>query len=315
MPLSRIEREVGRIERKDREYLYFSDKKKRIYLGHKDKPQIENIRKAIDLQRGRIERIIDEKRKIESLLPRNVEPLDSRPLAYKMIVFDLDDIIYYQESWAVFNDQKRHIASTWERVFRNLEPPMGNVYEVIEQRYLGGSIKDSNEFIDSLCQMLSAYGLRKDKFEKLINDQKINLGAFDLLKELRKNNVVTVAVTGSFEALAERANKELGGIDHISSFCKLNFDPRGLLGSWELNPDFNDKLGYIESLAKQHEIPLKECAYIGNEADNVEVFKKIGLAIAFNCKNYRLLEVADKVIVGSVDVRDVLPHLRTARQK
>ena len=88
-------------------------------------------------------------------------------------------------------------------------------------------------------------------------------------------------ISGSFDVLAQRANLELGGFDAILAECKLLFNRDGRLESWDLKgTDCEDKARYVQKVSKRFGVPLERCAYVGDDANDIDAFEKVGLAIA-----------------------------------
>jgi len=296
------------IKKNSKEYTYFvAGSSKRLYLGTPEKPKVENIKKALDLLDERHEKIEEEKRKIKSFFPTKNKELDEKPIEYKLVVFDLDGVLY-QKPWHEIDDEKVAV-STWDILFQELGPTMYEMHEKLKNSFKTGLFKDYMEWTYRACGVLQSC-LTKDKFEEVINKRQLMLGAVELFEELLKNNVKTALVSGSFEALAQRAAKELGGINHILAHCKLNFDSRGLLESWNLKQtDYKDKVALVEKLAEDYKISIDKCAYVGDDVNDSEVFKKVGLAIAFNCAKPQVRAFAH-VVIKSQDLRDIIPHLK-----
>ncbi|MBE3093185.1 MAG: HAD hydrolase family protein [Chloroflexi bacterium] len=70
----------------------------------------------------------------------------------------------------------------------------------------------------------------------------------------------------------------------------------------------------MKRIAEKYGVKLKECAYIGDDVNDVDVFRKVGLSIAFNCRKKSVLEVAN-VIIESQDIRSIIPYLKVLRKK
>lgn len=302
------------IKRKDKEYLYFlAGSKKRLYLGTAEDPKIENIKEALSIMRGRIEKNEEELRKLESLLPIKSEGymgLEEKPMIYKLIIFDLYGVVY-QKPWYESGDEKISV-STWDVLFQELGPTMYNMHEQLKDNFRNEVFNNYVEWTENACSVLKSFGLKEKVFNKVIDSRMFNTGALELFKELKKNKVLTAVVSGSFDALAERAAKLLGGIDSIKAHCKLNFDSRGFLDSWEIKrTDYEDRIPLIEGLIAKYRLSLQDCVYIGDDVNDIKALalKSFGLTIAFNCTKYQVQEFAN-VVIKSHDLRDIIPHLK-----
>jgi len=61
-------------------------------------------------------------------------------------------------------------------------------------------------------------------------------------------------------------------------------------------------------ISKKYGIDSSECVYVGDEVNDVPVFGKTGLSIAFNCSKQKVKDAADIVIDGN-DLRLILPSI------
>ncbi len=279
------------IKRRDKDYLYFTmNGSTRLYLGTSDKPKKERIKEAIRHLNGKIKKYEDEAQKLEALLHGEAQEFD---IKYKLVVFDLDGVIYDKPWHDIGSDDIA--VSTWDVLFHELG--VYNVHEKLKQKYVKGDFKSYVKWTEAACNILKSIGMDRKAFEDVISQRPFVHGSAEVFEMLRKKNVITAVITGSFDALAQRANKELGGIDHIFAHCKLNFQSNGSLGSWELHPtDYKDKVVFVRQIAKQHGIPLKQCVYIGDDVNDIPAFKEVGLSIAFNSSKLKVRQAAKAVI-------------------
>ena len=124
---------------------------------------------------------------------------------------------------------------------------------------------------------------------------------------MKKKGYKTAVITGSFKALAERI-KELLDLDYIIAHCDLIFDENGNLKEWQLIPcDFEGKVEYFNKQAKELNLNPSECAYIGDEVNDIPIFGKSGLSIAFNCQKEEVKKVA-QIVIDKKDLREILQY-------
>jgi phosphoserine phosphatase len=303
-------------EKEGKKYFYYSMKgSRRLYLGTPEKPKIERIYEVMNFLRGQIREQEEELRKLESLLQRKTLELKvSQAPDYKLIVFDLDGVIYQKPWHEISSSLSEKVAvSTWDVLFQELG--IYNVHEKLAQKYANGFFKSYREWTEAACRILKSVGLDKKTFQNVINRRPLSLGAVELFKILRNYGIKTAVITGSFEALAQRASRELGGFDYILAHCKLIFNDNGFLEDWELNnTDYEDKVDFIRNIAKKERIPLDQCAYVGDDVNDIEAFKIVGCPIAFNCKKPAVLQVA-RVVIESNDLRAILPYLYKKKEE
>ena len=230
-----------------------------------------------------------------------------RPLcrmSYAVVLFDLDGVIF-RRPWNESADNTVAV-STWDLLFRRLGAY--DEHERLKNKFKNGEFKSYNEWTKEACRVLQKRGLTKQIFYEVINSRKYNAGVKDTLETLMANGVTVGIVTGSFYELAERVKEDFGLNNlRIDAHCMLEFDEDGVLKGQQIIPtDYEDKatfLNYIEDIA-----PLDRIAYVGDDVNDLGVFKKVGLSIAFNAVKEKVKRGA-RVVVERNDLRGILPYL------
>lgn len=294
------------VKRKDKEYYYFlMGASKRVYLGTPRNPKKERVKEAALYLRNRIKDYENDLLKLESLLHGFPKAEGKGPPQYKLVFFDLDGVIF-DKPWHETSSDKVAV-STWDVVFQELG--IYTVHEKLKQRFVSGEYNSYMDWTEDACNVLKSIGLDRTTFQNIIGRRPLSQGAVELFQKLRESKIATAIATGSFEALARRASRELGGVNEVLAHCKLNFDRKGLLESWELRTtDYKDKVFFVRETAKKHHIPLDRCVYVGDDVNDIDAFEEVGLAVAFNSKKFVVQQAADVVIDGR-DLTAVLPHL------
>jgi phosphoserine phosphatase len=222
---------------------------------------------------------------------------------YKMVFFDMDgvliDVSKYQESGSKVG------VSTWHAVFDSLG--IIDEHQRLKEKFKAGKFPSYMEWTDEACKVLRAHGLTKDKLLKIINSQSLMTGAKETVDVLKKRGYKTAVITGSFGALAERVQRELG-IDDAVAHCNLAFDGEGRLKNWKLLPcDYEGKIEAFLQMAEKDGVEDSECVFVGDEVNDIPIFRKVGLSIAFNCNKQEVKDAATKVVNGN-DLRLILGH-------
>jgi len=229
--------------------------------------------------------------------------LDAIKKKIKMIFFDMNGVLFDVTG---YNENGKKVAtSTWNAVFDQLG--IYQEHERLKKMFSRGDFSSYMGWTDEACKVLQKYGLTKDKFTKIINGRSLMNGAKETLSELKKRGYKTAVITGGFKALAYRAQKLLG-LDYAIGHCELIFDSKGNLNEWRLVPcDFEGKIEYFKKIAKQFGLTLLECAYIGDEVNDIPLFKKAGLSIAFNCSKEKV-KYSTHIIVDKKDLKEILQY-------
>lgn len=159
-----------------------------------------------------------------------------------------------------------------------------------------------------MCKTLRKHKLTKDKFIEVINSKTFMEGAEETIRKLKEKGYKTALISGGFQELARKAQKSLN-LDFAVGSCKLLFNKNGYLKNWKLTPcDFEGKGKYFEKIASQFGFLPSECAHIGDEINDISVFQKAGLSIAFNCFKDDVKKAAD-IVIDRKDLREILPYL------
>jgi len=221
-----------------------------------------------------------------------------------MIFFDMDgvlvDVSNYQEGGNKVG------VSTWHAVFDSLG--ILDEHQRLKEKFKAGKYPSYVEWTDEACKVLKGHGLTKKKFLEIINNQPLMVGAKETVEALKKRGLKTAVITGSFGALAERIQRELG-IDDITAHCNLEFDGKGKLTTWKLLPcDYEGKVDAFFQMAEKDGVAPSECVYVGDEVNDIPIFRKVGLSIAFNCSKQEVKGAADIVYDGN-DLRAILESI------
>lgn len=72
--------------------------------------------------------------------------------------------------------------------------------------------------------------------------------------------------------------------------------------------DYEGKTDAFLQMAKRDGVAPSECVYIGDEVNDIPIFQKVGLAIAFNCNKQEVKNAAN-VIVDSNDLRLIVKSI------
>ena len=222
----------------------------------------------------------------------------------KLVVFDMDGVLF---DVASYNENGKKVAkSTWNTVFHEL-----NIYhehERLKQMFINNDFPSYVEWTDEACRVLRDNGLTKEVFTGIINRIPLMNGAQETFRWLRKKGIKTGVITGSFKALAERA-QEVVGLDYIIAHCELIFNKKGNLESWNLIPcDIIGKVEYFNKLVKQLNLSPKESAFVGDEVNDIPIFRKVGLSMAFNCSKKEVKREAD-IVIDRKDIREIMRYL------
>jgi phosphoserine phosphatase len=222
----------------------------------------------------------------------------------KLIFFDMDGVLV--DIGGYNENGKKVAASIWNILFDQMG--IYHEHERLKEKFLKRKFPSYMDWTNEACAVLQKNGLTEEKFMKIINSRSLMEGAEETLQELKKRGYKTAVISGGFKALAERVQKILG-LDYIVAHCDLSFNKNGNLKGWQLIPcDFEGKADYFDRWVKEENLNPLECAYIGDEVNDIPIFKKAGLSIAFNCQKEEVKRCAHITIKGK-HLRGILQYL------
>jgi phosphoserine phosphatase len=222
----------------------------------------------------------------------------------KLVFFDLDGVIYDVGDYTEPGDKVA--TSTWHVLFDYLG--IASEHERLKEMFVQGRFPSYMEWTEEACRRLASEGLTEVVLDKCFASRKFNPGVKATFAELHKRGYRTALITGSMRNLAARAAEELG-IDQVVAHCELLFDPAGKLETWQLTPcDYEDKTMYFHRLVREAGLRSEQCAYVGDEVNDIHLFQEAGVSIAFN-SHKKVVQQAAQIVIKNPDLREILPYL------
>ncbi len=125
------------------------------------------------------------------------------------------------------------------------------------------------------------------------------LGVVEAIAELRGKYLMGILSSG-VDLVANRVARDLG-----LNFAWANRLPTvdgRFLGTSETVVDLWAKANALEQLALEHGLAMERICFVGDNVNDLEVMKRVGLAIAANPKDESLHDVADHIISDFADL-------------
>jgi phosphoserine phosphatase len=206
----------------------------------------------------------------------------------RFVFFDVDGTVLQAYSW-------QHIHSelgTWKQAKEHRDQFFNNQITYEEWAQLDAALWE-NQPLDRITQIISQIPY--------------TVGAEQTLTTLKQRGVRTYLLSAGLAQAAERIQRETDAVD---GYTANNLTVRdGLLtGEVKVNVSFNDKDKHLQRILRQFNLKAEDCAAVGDDPTLIPLFKKVGLAIAFNPTDESVAKHAD-IAVRSNDLRDVLPHI------
>jgi len=258
-------------------------------VGGLDKPEAARIIiKAIkNIEFKSLKKIIlvDVNDEMVDAFERAVKKMKSE---YKLICLDADGVIFRgREFWI----DAHKAFGTYEQGKRLTKKYLLNDYKKLEQ-----------EVVYKLWR-----GRDAKPFLELVKNRKYMKGVKELFELIKKKGWVSAIISGGSLAAVRRVQKDFG-VDYV--FANELIIKNGVVYGYNavVGVGYEKKALIIKDLCKKLRVDLKQVIYIGDTDYDIEAFKIVGKAVAFNSKSEDLKEYAD-VIVNSNDLRDVLSYL------
>jgi phosphoserine phosphatase len=209
---------------------------------------------------------------------------------YKLVVFDVDGTLMKTLSW-------RHLhkaLGTWNQ---------GRKY--FEQFLHGRITYEQWACLDAALWR----GQPLRKIRRIVNSMPYTNGAQEVLATLRRKGFKVLLLSAGLSFVTERIRKEIGVDAALAN--ELIAKNGYLTGEVKVNVTFNNKHEALRSMLKKFNTKTNECIAVGDDETLIPLFKKVGLAIAFNPRSKEVEKHAD-IVVKSDNLRSVLPHILTS---
>lgn len=241
------------------------------YLTSVDFKILVDIFKSADLM-GVLVEIMDTARGEYSSIKRIVDCVDdalknlvSRAVKNRGLVwFDCDGVLTdVKSSWGVLH---KSFGSVDNSYFAEL--------------YRRGLITYLDWMKIDVALMIHSYGkeIAKMDVEKVFEKIKVKEDAYELIKNLKQMGILTGVVSSGVGLLVERVCRELG-VD-VCLYNDLVFANDVLIPGGVVRVPLRGKVDVIEEHSVKYGFKINETVYFGDSEWDLEVFEKVGLAIA-----------------------------------
>src|SRR3989344_9285033 len=201
-------------------------------------------------------------------------------MTIKLLCFDMDGVIF----------QPRNFWLELHRVFGTLEEG-----KKLTEKYLH---TDYDKLVQEVVARLWK-GKDAQAYYQLVKSIPYMKGVKELFKEIKKEDWITALISSGSIDLARRAQHDLG-IDHIFA-NELVIKNNRVTGEfiWPIGSGGEKKAQIVFDLCKDLGIKLNEVVYIGDSDMDIDAFKIVGISIAFNCSDEKVMKAAKYVVRGS----------------
>ena len=170
--------------------------------------------------------------------------------------------------------------------------------------YRAGRISYPDWFETDL-ELLKAGGADRDGIFKTLRSLKLTPGARECLSTLRARGYKLGLISGSIDVVLEHFFPE-EPFDHVL-INRIDFDESGRIAGGTPTPyDLEGKADGLRELAKREGLTAGQCAFIGDNFNDLPVMKAAGFSIGVFVKDPQVIAAVDLHFKGD-DLRDLLP--------
>jgi phosphoserine phosphatase len=137
-------------------------------------------------------------------------------------------------------------------------------------------------------------------------------GAKETIKSLKAMGISVAILSGGVDLLADDVARRLG-IGYVLT-NKLRHTNGTLTGEVEVLVEWGQKVKNIAQIADHFGVSLKETAFVGDGLNDISVFRRVGLSIAFRPERQEVADAA-QAVVRDDDLRGILKLIPIPRAK
>ena len=169
--------------------------------------------------------------------------------------------------------------------------------------YFSGRISYRQWFENDL-ELLRARGADRRGIGRALEGLRPVSGASQVLAELRWRGYRLALISGSLDVALEYFFKP-ALFDHVF-INRLHFAPDGAIAGGEPTPyDLAGKAEGLREAARREGVTVRECAFVGDNDNDLQVMQAAGYVVAVNPKSERVRRMAD-LVIDNGDLRPIL---------
>ena len=166
------------------------------------------------------------------------------------------------------------------------------------------------EWADHDIALWMERGVTKSDLERITGKFRLMEGVRETLQELKRRGMKLAIISGGLDIVVKRFIPDADELfDHVV-INRLVFNPDGTIKECIVPEEFDDgehKASVLRMLAEREGITVKECVFVGDSYNDIDVIRTAGLGIAFNADD-DVRKAADVVVEGK-DLRAILECL------
>ena len=216
-------------------------------------------------------------------------------MAFKMVAFSLSGLLVH------FKDAD----NAWDLIRRIYQTH--NFWKDYADGKIGRMAARTEEYKEWKIK-----GIKRDKLMiDMRKNMKVGVGVAEVFSELNSKKIATAIISDNPDLVVEDVAHQLGA--KYFACNKILFTKEGL--AYDTIPSHPSadlrvsKILALRDFANKEGIKLAETAFIGNDKEDIQLFRFVGRSIAFNARDHETIKAA-QIRVNSSTLQDVLEYLK-----
>lgn len=187
----------------------------------------------------------------------------------KLLVCDVEGTIF-DAKYRI--DGTEYASTMWQPIAQALGEEAVQEEFLTHQKWEDLGYNNYLDWVEDSIKIHRKYGLEEKVFKSLIDDAVYKPGVVDFFKKLDRTEYIPVLVSGGFQNLIERAQRELN-IKYGFGACNYIFGKSGKLFGYNLQPsDFKDKIKVVRWLFDHYGIDEKtDWIFVGDGKNDLHI--------------------------------------------
>ena len=208
-------------------------------------------------------------------------------MTVKLVIFDVDGTILQIYSWQYIHEN----LGTWFQAKTYYDQFFANLITYEEWAQLDAALWKGEPL---------------DKISRIISQMPYTQGVKKTFAILKENGIKTYLLSAGLTRVSQRIQKETDADGYTANTLRVK---NGILtGEVEVNVSFHNKDKHLPRIFREFNLAAKDCAAVGDDPTLIPLFKKVGLAVAFNPVS-KAVEKNAHVITRSNDLLEIIPHV------
>ncbi len=205
----------------------------------------------------------------------------------KLVIFDVDGTILQIYSWQHIHEN----LGTWLQAKIYYDQFFAKLVSYEEWAQLDAALWKGESL---------------NKISRIISRMPYTHGVKETFSILKRNGIKTYLLSAGLTQVAQRVQSYTGADGYTANTLKVKDGT--LTGQVDVNVSFHNKDEHLPRILREFNLAAKDCAAVGDDPTLIPLFKKVGLAVAFNPVSKAVERNAHVVIRGN-NLLGIVPYV------